>query len=177
MMKNYFLIAVLVVLAACSRPQEHLMEQITAAEKELEMGNPDMPSFERADSLIKMYMNYADQYKDDTLSPSYIYKAAELCVKTGRYDQAVAHLGSVQRYPNFKKVGDALFMQGFISDTHLHDTVAARKYYEKFRLTYPKHEFADDAGYLLENLNMSTEELISKLESQQQAADSLMAKQ
>ena len=102
------------MLNACVRPQEKLQKEIEASEQALTAVGDAMPSIERSDSLIKMYLHYADQYKDDTLSPVYIFRAADLCMKTGRYEQAVAHYGQVQRYKGFRKLGEALFLRGGI---------------------------------------------------------------
>lgn len=163
--------AMLVVVACmfngCVRPQEKLQKDIESAEQEMTASVNAMPSIERADSLITMYLQYADQYKDDTLSPSYIFKAAELSMKTGRYQQAIDYFGQVNRYKGFRKLGEAMFLQGFIADSQLGDTVLARKYYQQFIQVFPQHEFADDAQHLIENLDLTADELIHKLQSAQ----------
>ena len=154
-------------ISSCVRPQEKLQKEITAAEMELSAANDALPSFERADSLVSMYINYAEQYKDDTLSPSYLFKAGELCMKVQRYREAVSYFNQVQRYKNFNRLPEALFFQGYLYDSQLQDTAQARKYYEQFVSQYPQHDLADDATHLLENLFLTPEQLIQKLEAAQ----------
>ena len=164
----------MMVISACVRPQEKLQKDIESAEKEIAVATDAVPSFERADSLVKMYLNYADQYKDDTLSPVYLFKAGDLCMKTGRYEQAIDLFGKVQRYKGFRQLADALFMQGFLYESQLGDTAKARVLYTQFISKFPNHEFADDAKHLIENLDLTPEQLIRKLETSN-PVDSLQA--
>ncbi|MFN8153182.1 MAG: tetratricopeptide repeat protein [Bacteroidia bacterium] len=173
---KFWILIVLTVLAGCVRPQEKLQKDIEAAEKEMSMSADAQPSFDRADSLIKLYLNYSDQYKDDTLSPVYMFKAGDLCMKTGRYQQAIDLFGYIQRYKGFRHLGDALFLRGFIYDSQLGDTASARKCYQEFLAAYPGHEFADDAHHLIENLDLSPDQLIQKLQNGQVADSTLSSK-
>lgn len=158
-----FLTAVL--FTACIRPQERQQRKIETLEQELSAAGEGMPSFELADSLVKMYADYALAYQDDTLSPSYVFKAGELCMKVQRYREAIGYFNQVQRYRNFRRLGEALFFQGFIYDAQLQDTANARSKYEQFIQNYPQHALADDARHLLENLVLTPDELIRKLEA------------
>jgi tetratricopeptide (TPR) repeat protein len=167
-LKGGFALFVLFMIGSCIRPQEKLQREITNAEQELASANDALPSFEKADSLLKMYLNYAEQYKDDTLSPSYLFKAGELSMKVQRYSDAINYFNSVQRYKNFNRLPEALFFQAYLYDSQLQDTANARKYYEQFVMQYPRHELADDATHLLENLMLTPEQLIQKLEAVQQ---------
>lgn len=173
MLTSCVLIALACSLNSCVRPQEKLQKQIEGAEMELSLADNAIPSVERSDSLITMYMQYADQYKDDTLSPVYIFKSAELYMKTGRYQMAIDHFGKVQRYKGFRKIGEAMFLKGFIADSQLGDTARARQYYQEFVQAFPGHEFADDAQHLIENLDLTADELIRKLQSSE-TNDSLL---
>ena len=59
--KLSWLMVLMMVISACVRPQEKLPKDIESAEKEIAVATDAVPSFERADSLVKMYLNYADQ--------------------------------------------------------------------------------------------------------------------
>lgn len=159
----FFLLAVL--FTACIRPQERQERKIEALEQELSVAGEGMPSFELSDSLVKMYADYAREYKDDTLSPSYVFKAGELCMKVQRHRDAIGYFNEVQRYRNFRRLGEALFFQGFIYDAQLQDTAQARLKYEQFIQAYPGHPLADDARQLLENLMLTPDQLMRKLEA------------
>ncbi|MBL7923513.1 MAG: tetratricopeptide repeat protein [Bacteroidia bacterium] len=156
----------LTFLMACVRPQEGLRKKIEAAESLLRLDSVPVPDYGKADSLVVLYLSYADAYQDDTLSPSYLFKAGELSVATGQFDRAIELFGRVQRYPNYNKIASALFLQGFVSDNHKRDTVMARQYYTRFLDQYPKHELADDARVLLQQLSLSPEALIELFEKQ-----------
>ena len=163
---NMMLAGLLLFLTACVRPQEKMQKDIAGAEALMNADTALVPNFHRADSLIKMYLLYADQYQDDTLSPDYLFKAGELCVGVGRFDQAMDHFGRVQRYPNYKRVASALFMQGFVAENHLHNTDKAKECYEKFLKLYPDHALAGDARILLSQLSISPEDLVKMFEQQ-----------
>ena len=130
--KNWFLLMGLCALVACTRPQVSLQEKISVAENALDLDSTPIPSKNKATELIKMYLDYADNYKDDTLSPSYLFKAGEMSIAVGKFDQSIELFGRVQRYPNSNKTGSALFMQDFIAENHKQDVEQAKVFYQKF---------------------------------------------
>lgn len=147
-----------------------MQEEIATAEKKI---NPDSLPFLKpadVDELVSRYESYATEFPDDTLSADYLFRAAQLCVSSGRYELGITIYGKVLRYMNYRNVAAAQFMRGFVADNHLRDTARARVFYEKFLISYPQHPLSKDARLLLEQLSMSTEQLIQLFES---GADSL----
>ena len=165
-MKNWFLLMGLCALVACTRPQVSLQEKISVAENALDLDSMPIPSKNKATELIKMYLDYADNYKDDTLSPSYLFKAGEMSIAVGKFDQSIELFGRVQRYPNSNKAGSALFMQGFVAENHKQDVEQAKVFYQKFLEKYPDHVLANDCRMLLQQLSLSPEALIEMFEKQ-----------
>ena len=164
--KNWFLLMGLCALVACTRPQVSLQEKISVAENALDLDSTPIPSKNKATELIKMYLDYADNYKDDTLSPSYLFKAGEMSIAVGKFDQSIELFGRVQRYPNSNKAGSALFMQGFVAENHRQDVEQAKVFYQKFLEKYPDHVLANDCRMLLQQLSLSPEALIEMFEKQ-----------
>jgi outer membrane protein assembly factor BamD (BamD/ComL family) len=173
MMKKLSYFMLLLLLAACSRPQEKLQKEITERESVFREQSNAQPNAEKADSLIGLYVNYADQYQDDTLSPEYLFRAGDLSIGIGKFTQAQELLGRVQRYPNYTKLPQVTFLQGFVAENHMGDTATARVHYEKFLDTFPDHPLAKDARAAIEHMGMSPEELIRQFE--QNLQDSTVA--
>lgn len=165
-MKNWLLLMGFCVVVACTRPQVGLQEKISKAETALDLDSIPVPNKEKASELIQMYLDYADNYKDDTLSPSYLFKAGEMSIAVGKFDQSIELFGRVQRYPNSNKAGSALFMQGFVAENHKQDVEQAKGFYQKFLEKYPDHVLANDCRMLLQQLSLSPEALIKMFEMQ-----------
>lgn len=166
-MKQILLLSPLFFLFACSRPQEKLQKEITEKETYFKSQAGSSNINASADTLISMYISYADQYQDDTLSPEYLFRAGDLSIGVGKFNQAQDLLGRVQRYGNYSKLPQVTFLQGFVAENHQGDTATARVQYEKFLDKYPDHPLAKDARAAIEHLGMSPEDLIKQFESNQ----------
>lgn len=167
-MKIQHTLCLLLLMSAlsCVRPQERLQKEIETAAAALDSTAGTTPSQERVDALVQLCIAYADQYKDDTLAPVYLFKAGELSIASGQFDKALELFGRVQRYPNNNKVAEALFLQGFVSENHLNNKEAAKNYYTRFLQQYPQHALSDDARLLLQQLTLSPEDLMRMFEQQ-----------
>lgn len=161
----------LVLLFSCGRPQVALQEQIEAIEMNLRNDSSPVPDRAKAEELMGLYLKYANDFKDDTLSPAYLLKTGELSIALGQYEDALKHLSGVMRYKQSVHTAQALFLQGFVRENYLRQTDEARIYYERFVKEYPSHPLAGDVKVLIAQLGMSPEELVSQFEKQQ--ADSL----
>ena len=166
-MKKYTLLLILVsglILSACNKSQSSLQEDIAKLEKSVLVASTI--DTVNCDSLISLYKNYCVLYKDDTICADYFFKAAELSAKTGKYQQAIELFGNTQRFPVYRKVARALFMQGFIAENNLHDKNAAREYYNRFIIKFPDHKMTPEVKMLIQSLNFSDEMLIQNLKRQ-----------
>lgn len=164
-MKQLLILSTFIFLASCTRPQEKLQKEIAEKESQFKSSASVSPSPAAADSLVNMYIRYADQYQDDTLSPEYLFRAGDLSIGLGKFTQAQDLLGRVQRYGNYSKLPQVTFLQGFVAENHQGDTATARIQYEKFLDKYPDHPLAKDARAAIEHLGMSPEDLIKQFEN------------
>jgi len=166
-MKKYSLILFIltgVILTACNKSQSSLQTEISEMEKSATATSTI--DTVNCDSLISLYKNYCVLYKDDTICADYFFKAAELSVQLGKYQQAIELFGNTQRFPVYRKGARALFMQGFIAENNLHDKNAAREYYNRFIIKFPNHKMASEVKMLIQSLNFTDEMLIQNLKRQ-----------
>jgi tetratricopeptide (TPR) repeat protein len=166
-MTNRILIPVFLLvfgITSCSQPQRDLQESISSLENELRIDTATTIDRPKSEELIRQYLEYVAEFPDDTASPAYLFRAAELCVAMGRYTDAMLHFGQVMRYKNSPKAADALFLQGFVQETYLQNPDSARIIYERFVTQHPEHPLADDARVLIDQLGIPPEELIRMFE-------------
>ncbi|MFM9007329.1 MAG: tetratricopeptide repeat protein [Bacteroidota bacterium] len=158
----------LIILAfvSCTQPQVGMRDTIAGLEEELRIDTSTVINRPKTENLISLYLEYVAEFPDDTTSPSYLFRAAELSVAIGKYSDALAHFSQVMRYKNSPKAGDALFLQGFVTENYLQDPDEARELYQRFVRAFPNHPLADDAQVLINQLGMAPEELIRMFEQQ-----------
>lgn len=154
-----------IIFASCTNPQEKLRKEITTHETKLRADSSMVPDTALALQLIKEYITYADQFQDDTLSPEYLFRGADLAAGTGHFSQSIQLFNRIARYPNYQKYPTSLFLKAFVTETRLGDTAVARKYYEEFLDKYPHHKLAEDARVSIRNMALSPEELVKQFES------------
>lgn len=131
-----FLIA---LLASCNAEQKKLQQKITATEAKV-----DKENIESATALAQLYEEYAEKFKEDEKTPSYLFKAAELYQNTGAYAKSIELFSLfAQRYPENEMAGDALFYKGFIYENMLGDVPQAKAAYKEFLGLYPDHKMAE----------------------------------
>jgi TolA-binding protein len=119
--------------------------------------------------VVKAYLKFAETYPNDSLSPDYLFKAADVMRGQFRWENALQVLNQlVEKYPNDKRVPNALFFAGFMLHNDLGDNNKATPYLERVVNEYPEHTLAKDAAMLLQTMHMSEEELIKMLEEKQQ---------
>lgn len=151
---------ILFIFSSCTRPQEKYVREMERMEQLLQSDTATVPDPQKVDMLMKLYLDYAEKFADDTLSPACLFKAGELALSAGRFEQAVGCFNKVQRYPRFVRCPDALFLQGFIADSNLRDRARAEKYYADFLERYPDHPLAHDVRTMITQLTLSPEELV-----------------
>jgi tetratricopeptide (TPR) repeat protein len=140
--------------------KQELYSQIMELEKEI---FDTTKSINRgvAINLMVLYARYAHDYPNDSVSPEFLYKAAEVARGAGDGRNAIRYYKLLlDKYPDYSKRAISLFMTAFTYENLLNDTANARKYYERFIKEYPEHEFADDARQLLKFLGKSPDEIV-----------------
>ena len=166
-MKQYSIMLLLIaaiILSACNKSQSSLQSEISEMENVVVASNNIDTA--NCDSLIALYENYCVLYKDDTICADYFFRAAEMSARVGKYQQAIELFGNTQRFPVYRKVARALFMQGFIAENNLGDKNAAREYYNRFLIKFPNHKMIPEVKMLIQSLNFTDEALIQNLKRQ-----------
>ena len=77
----------------------------------------------------------------------------------------------IDRYPNYEKSSNALFLKAYLLDEEYDRKDEARVIYEEFLEKFPDHQLASSAKFLLENIGKSDAEIyemITNKEEEQQ---------
>ncbi len=164
-----FAIAV-VMLVSCNNQIEtknddiNLADSISHYEKLLYSGKPKVDSGD-AMKLADFYQYYAIENENDSLSPEYLFKAADINMNMNQPKRSIICFTILlEKYPYFEKSPTALFLKAFVYENQLLDYVNAEKYYKLFLNQYPDSDFADDAEISLKNMGKTPEELIEEFE-------------
>lgn len=135
------------------------------------------PSFDlkEAQSLVDVYLAYAKDFPIDSLTPGFLFNAANAKKNLGDprgsvqlYDRIIAN------YPNWPRTPDCYYLKAFVLDDALHELGAAKTAYEIYINKFPDHTYVKDAKASIANLGMDPLELVHKFE-RQNAADSARA--
>ncbi len=151
---------------ACKNKNNSLKEkqtQIEAMEKLLYHQSKGNVNKKEAANMIALYQDYANTFPQDSLSPQYLFRAADISLNVFHSDATIRLFDRImQDYPNFEGSPQLLFLKAFTYDYYMHKTDSASVYYNAFLNKYPKHPFAQDAKMSLEQLGKSPEEVIKE---------------
>ncbi len=159
-----------ITLYSCKSGKEKLQENIATNEQKLFSDSVKMIDPKIAEEVLKSYKEYAEKYSDDTISPAYLFKAADLANGLKKYREAVdLYKQFREKYPTNRKAAAALFLQAFSYDNNLHDKEKAKLLYSEFLEKYPDNQLMPSAKTSLEQLNMglTDEELVKMFEAKQ----------
>ena len=167
--KNSGLLSVLiftVIISACTSSEQKLRDQISVMEKGLFNDTLMVPDAAKVQEMTTLYLQYIEKFPADTMSPLYLFKAADLSAKINEIHMAVQLFGKlVKEYPEHRHAPVSVFLQGFIYENQVGEPMKARPYCEEFLQKYPDHPMAADVSFSLENLGKTPEELIRSFES------------
>ncbi len=177
-MKNILILAVvLMAVTACKPSKEKLSGEITSMENRMFAPSAQSLSQEAVDSLETVYLDFADRFPADSMSPQYLFKAAGLAMNTGNGGKAIELFDRLLKdYPDHPKAVLGLFFKGYVQENILKNLDQAKETYLIFIEKYPDNEFADDAKASIENLGKTPEQMVREFEAKQRA-DSLAAAQ
>lgn len=170
-MRHTFFIFFVFVVASCTPSKEKLQEQITNAETALFSSDKGNFVFDEklVQTAIDAYQKYATAFPDDSLTPEYLFKKADLYRSLRNAEQAIVTYNLIsEKYPKYEKTPYCLFLKGFIYENELNKIEEARKAYQAFLDAYPNHDLADDVAFSINNLGKTPEQLIKEFEEQQQ---------
>lgn len=174
-MKRIALLALATVLmVACGPSREDRIAQIEDFEDSIfeiaVAADPDV-----ADQLTRLYVDFADKYPNDSLSPIYLMKAADMQSNVLHTDRSVELFDRIiADYPDFEDVPMCYFLKGNALELNS-QMDEAKVAYEEFLAKYPDHYMAEQTRMMLPYLGMSNEELLSLI--LEHANDSLLVAQ
>ncbi len=158
------LILILMVLSSCqneSNPKQEQINAINITEKKLFETQHGVIDKKEAANIIHQYVKYVDQHPKDSISPYYLFKAADVSINTFHsYSSIELFNRLLSEYPDFEKAPQALFLKAFTFENYLLQLDSAKSEYELFLSKYPNHAFANDAQMSLDNLGKSPEEIV-----------------
>lgn len=169
-MKKYILsLAIVAVLYSCGNDEktatqsapsrQELIEAIKRGEKEL-YSSMEIDNV-KANITLANYIDFADNFPKDSLTPAFLFKAAEIGTATGQYPQALSYYERITKdYPTFKLVQESLYLQAYLLDNFLNDDAKAKIIYEQIIQKYPDSNFAKDSKDAIFNLGKTDEQLI-----------------
>ncbi|CAN5358940.1 hypothetical protein BH09BAC1_BH09BAC1_29090 [soil metagenome] len=165
----------IILFASCSPNREEAVQNIKAAEGNLYANEG---AFMFNDSLatitLDAYLDFVKQFPKDTASAEYLFKAADLYRAKHDFESAISTFDRVgKEYPEYPKVPQTVFLQGFIYENDLKDLPKAKERYEYFIQQYPQHQLARDVQFSLNNLGKTPEQIIEEFQQMQAAQDSL----
>ena len=170
MKKIIYSIVGLVVMASCSQnpnnAKQKQQENITQIENFVDSVRKTRPvTPDEMYNLINNYWQYYTENPTDSLSPVFLYRAAESSLYINQGLKAISYLKRIEtEFPTFKNLSNVLFLIGFTYENNEKSYDAARKYYELFLEKYPDHALANDTKILIKNLGKTPEELIKEFE-------------
>ena len=131
--------------------EDYIFESAIAADPEV------------ADQLTALYVAFADKYPNDSLSPEYLMKAAEVQGNVLHSDRAVELFDRViADYPDFNEVPMCYFLKG--NALELNSQIdEAKAAYEEFLEKYPDHYMAEQTRIMLPRIGMSPEEMLADI--------------
>lgn len=169
--KLAFLAIISVFFYACgSSPEDEAKSKINELESNLFSSEDMVVNRKQASELVNAYIAYADEFPKDTLSPEYIFKAADICMNILNPSKAVWFFDRIIReYPDYRKVPESMFLKAYVYDNNMQSYDLARKLYTEFIEKYPDNEFADDAKVSIQNLGKTPEQIIMEIEERAKA--------
>lgn len=162
-------LSLMVFFASCSGPSKSdLLNNIKEAEAKLFDQNDSFKFDENlAQSAIDAYANFATTFPEDSVTPSILFKEADLLRAMHKYETAVDIYKNIEsNYSNHSKAPHSLFLQGFVYENEIGDLNKAKEKYQAFLDKYPDHDLADDVQFSLKNLGKSPEDIIKEFNQQ-----------
>jgi TolA-binding protein len=168
MMNRILLFSVLLIFFACQSEKEKLAKEITSNEEKLFNDSTKMLDPKVANDELVAYEKYIAAYPEDTASPGYLFKAADLAHGMRKSRDAVQmYKEFISKYPSHPKAAASEFLLAFVYDNDLKQKDSAKIFYKSFLEKNPNHQLAPSAKASLDQIEMglSDEELVKMFEA------------
>ncbi|HMG14752.1 MAG TPA: tetratricopeptide repeat protein [Saprospiraceae bacterium] len=123
----------------------------------------------KAPVLVKMLDSYAKTNPKDSLAPAYLFEASQYSRNLGDLKSALNNMEKIkQDYPDFKRLADVIFYEGFMVENDMKDIHKAKEIYEDFLRRFPNHPYASNIKMNIQNLGKTPEEILKSLKNKPQ---------
>ena len=170
---TFRLILIFGVIVSCTSHKEKLAGEIKANEEKLFNDSTKMLDPKVANEELAAYQKYAAEFPEDSASPGYLFKAADLAQGMRKPREAVRiYREFIAKYPNHSKIAASHFLLAFVYDNELRQKDSAKTYYREFLEKYPTHQLAPSAKASLDQIEMglTDEELVKMFEARADSA-------
>jgi tetratricopeptide (TPR) repeat protein len=145
--------------------KEKLVQEIKHLEDTLRAKADQKIDRKLAKELIEKSNTYVEAFPKDDLSPAYLFRAGNIAIGISSFKEAVSYFETIhQKYNDYERAPDALFLEGFTYENHLNDIENAKKCYNDFLKRFPDNQLADQVRVVLENIGKSPEELVKSFQ-------------
>jgi len=122
--------------------------------------------------LDSSYKTFIRKYPSDTNVPKMLFEDAQLNIFPLRKIQdALSQLEEVYtKYPDSKYSANALFKAAFLNENVTGQREVAKSLYLQFIKTYPANSLANDAKLSVENIGLSPEAQLKKIQAAQDSS-------
>jgi tetratricopeptide (TPR) repeat protein len=103
---------------------------------------------------LRAYSAFVTNYPNDSMTPEYYFRAADLSQGLGNYPQSAAYLEVIiDKHKGYKRYPDALFAAANVYDTYLenvnHGDDRAKQLYQFIIDKYPTSSYAENSAVLI----------------------------
>jgi len=178
MIRNIFvcsLLSVVFVFSACNSgnkdetkdDRQLLMAKIDSIQKNMFDKKNQELNKDLAFKGITTYQEFVKKFPEDTAhSPEYLFRTSDLLRAVGDNGKAILTLAQLCKdYPKYKKIPEALFLQGYYYQEFFNDTSSAKDCYNKLIAQFPSHAFSADAKAMMKNFGKTDEQIIKEFEA------------
>jgi outer membrane protein assembly factor BamD (BamD/ComL family) len=163
-MKFLYAILLTMLAVACGSPENKMIKNIRQLEEN--------KSLSTSDTLINMYIGFADKFPQHEKSVGYLFKAASKSMMSQKGLQGVKLYERIAtEYKNDTLAPEALICAG-IGYAGMKDPTNAKRLYDRFLEVYPNHPRIDEVKMWSETAFMSEEELQNRFLERLRSMDS-----
>jgi len=162
------------ILFSCQSEKEKLTVQIKENETRLFNDSTKMLDPGIAIATLNGYEKFIQSFPDDTASPGYLFKAADLAHGMKRSNDAVRlYKEFIVKYPQHTKAAASYFLMAFVYDNDMNKKDSAKIFYKEFLEKFPNHQLAPSAKASLDQIEMglTDEELVKMFEARLDSAN------
>jgi len=112
-------------------------------------------------NLVRTYAEFSNACPNDSLTPEYLTRRADLLRGLGKTREAIKQLLSVHDgFPNYERGVMCALLVGYLYENELEDDEMAEKMYKNVIELYPDSREADISRQSLKHLGISPEEVV-----------------